>query len=450
MKKIKIYFLLHSKAFWPSWKSFWYACKLDSKIETKVIFCPVTKTEKGRDGQFVDTEKWLKENNIDYIHINNINILFDRPDVMFLQLPYDGYRTEAYKSSRLKQYLINLSYISYGLEFTEAPYNIKNHFKLPCFSNSWRIYTFNKSLVKDFWKYCPKGSKHVKCLGHPKFDALYEAQKVKMPEWLKEKIGGRKVICWHPHFPCDYSTKKGKPIISTFPWQENLKILDYIKKDEENFYIFMAHHMFFGTFEHKYNIPHDDIEIFKEQLSVSTNSIIWEGEYPEILAWSDVFLGERSAVTMEMITTNKPVIYLENCPEVYNQFGKDVIKSYYYASNADTALDFLEKIKIGQDEKSEKRQKTFEKYILPYWDGQCGERIKNDIICSRKELQISFFDLIKAYLITFVKEISNNILSYQIVRRVSAKHLVIKILGIKLKIRLKAEKIADRGVELID
>ena len=32
------------------------------------------------------------------------------------------------------------------------------------------------------------------------------------------------------------------------------------------------------------------------------------------------------------------------------------------------------------DNKKNCRREVVEKYILPYWDGKCGERIKNDIV----------------------------------------------------------------------
>ena len=162
-----------------------------------------------------------------------------------------------------------------------------------------------------------------------------------MPKWLKDKINGRRVICWHPHFPCDYSQKNGEKVLSTFSWAENLQILNYIKNDTQNFYIFMAHHMFFGVFENRYKVPAAEIAAFRKQLAEGENSILWEGDYPEVLCWCDVFLGERSAVTMEMITTGKPVCYLAPCPEKYNRFGKEVVGAYVQAENYEKVEEFL-------------------------------------------------------------------------------------------------------------
>lgn len=386
--KLKVYFLLHSNAFLPSWQSFWDACSNDNRILMKIIYCPVRKQGPGLDGQFIKTEEWLNKNGIKYVHIDRINLLSDKPDILFYQTPYDMYhRFKNHRSSYFAKFGINCGYISYGLEFTEHDLSIKNHFKLEIHENSKRIYTFSESIKDDYAKYCPIGNEHVRCVGHPKFDALYNAKDVEMPQWLKEKVNGRKIICWHPHFPCDYSSKNGKTVLSTFSWEENKKILEYIKKDKKHFYIFMPHHLFFGVFERKYEIPQQEIINFKAQLLNSNNSTVWLGEYPEVLQWSDIFMGERSAVTMEMITTQKPVIYLENTEEVYNKFGKDVVSAYYYAKNAKQALKHLDNIKCGIDHKKRKRQKVFNQYFAPYWDGKCGERIKDELLASKNEFK---------------------------------------------------------------
>ncbi len=440
--KLKIYFLLQSKAFFPSWKSFLNACLNDERINVKVIYCPVMKTKKGWDGQFDKTEEWLKKENIKYTHIKNINLLLDRPDLLFFQTPYDyTHRIEKYRTTRYKIFGFNIGYISYGLEFTEAKHNIVNHFRLPIQSNCWRIYTFSQEIVNDYAKYCPIGNNHVRCVGHPKFDALYNASSIEMPKWLKEKVNGRKIICWHPHFPCDYSTKNGEKVISTFPWEENLKILNYIKNDKKHFYIFMAHHIFFGAFENDYNVPQADIIAFKNSLNDGENSIIWNGEYPEILQWSDIFMGERSAVTMEMITTGKPVVYLENCSEIYNKFGKDVISSYYYAQNANRAIEILKQLVQGEDPNKELRKIVFNKYILPYWDGKCGERIKDDILKSKDELYKSNWTILTDYIKAFIKiYILNPIFEITIFERPTVSHKIIRIFGIKLKFKISERK----------
>lgn len=380
--KVKLVFLYHSPAFWPSWKSFYEACMKDDRIDAKIVFCPVRKQGPGWNGQFDNSEQWLKDNSFDYIHIDKLTYI---PDIVVMQTPYDLYHRERkYWTEAYRKKGVRCIYISYGLEFVETPLAITNHFRLPIFLHAWKLYKFSKDLVKDYAKFCSAGNKHVVCVGHPKFDALYNAQKCFMPQWLHDKVNGRKIICWHTHFPCNYSLQNGKEVLSTFAWSENVKILEYIKSDTSHFYIFMPHHSFWGQWEKKFGVSAEELDYFRSQLQEGENSIIWEGEYPEVLAWSDAFWGERSAVTMEMITTGKPVCYLEQHKEVYNKFGNSVVNAYYYADNFDKVVEFLSMLERGDDPKAELRQKIFDKYFAPYWDGKCGERIKNDILVSLK------------------------------------------------------------------
>lgn len=41
------------------------------------------------------------------------------------------------------------------------------------------------------------------------------------------------------------------------------------------------------------------------------------------------------------------------------------------------------------DVKKKQRQKVYEEYVLPYWDGKCGERIKNDILEAMYQEKVS-------------------------------------------------------------
>ncbi|MBQ8677586.1 MAG: CDP-glycerol glycerophosphotransferase family protein [Alphaproteobacteria bacterium] len=384
-KKVKIYFLFLSKAFWPSWQSFYKSCIGDKNIDVKLIYCPVTPREPGKDGQFIDAEDWLKKQKIPYTHIDNINIFKDKPHVIVMQLPYDGMYPEKYRSSNLKYNGMRVVYISYGLYFTENKMCIWNQFQLPIYRNAWKLFPFAEFLRDDYVRYGNISKDKLVCLGHPKFDALYNAKKVKLPDELTKKIGNRKVIVWHVHFPFDYSQSGEQKKQTTFTWEDNVKILNFIIKQKDLFFIFMPHHMFFGAFEHSFNISPQKIKKFKDKLQHSSNTYLWEGDYPEILALGDAFIGERSSVTMEMLFTKKPVCYLESLQEIYNKFGRDALKAFSYANTANDVIDFIEQYKKGEDNKKMIREQVFDKYIHPYFDGKCGLNIKNEIITFLQE-----------------------------------------------------------------
>jgi len=379
MDKIKIYFLFHSKAFWPSWETFWNACNEDPRITTKMIFCPTINQDKGCNGQFIDSEDWLISNKISYTNVKNVNFKKEQPNIIVIQTPYPYHRKSKYLSSEFKKIGIKPIYISYGLEFAEAQENIFNHFKLPIHINSWRIFTASPLILNDFQKYCPVGNSHVRYLGHPKFDYIFNKNHFHLPSEIIEKAKGRKIVVWKVHFPMKIVDKKGKQYNSTFSWENDKKILSYIKKQKDLFFVFLPHHLFFGVLQYKFNISIDEINKFKQNLENNENSTIWYDDYRPIISHCDAFMGERSSVTFEMIAYNKPVLYLEEKPETYNDFGKTILKSYDITRTFKEIPIFLNKFRNGIDDKENKRVEAFNK-VFPNIGGNSGYRIKEDII----------------------------------------------------------------------
>jgi glycosyltransferase involved in cell wall biosynthesis len=385
--KTKIYFLFQSKAFWPSWDTFYNSCLADEMIEVKLIFCPVkrAKSSNGNNGQFIDAEKWLKENKIPYIHIKDINFNKDTPDVLVIQTPYDDWhRDKGTSSKHYKNMGIRVVYISYGLYFVQNSKCIVRNYISGIHTNAWRIYTQNQEEVEVYGKYCPIGNSHVRGFGHPKFDALSNLEQYKMPEDLKKKVKGRKVIIWHVHFPAAFTTLDGQEVFSTFSWEKDLQILDYIHKNPDLFFVFMPHHMFFGIVEHQIKIPKEEVEAFKKNLETGENSTIWHDDYRPPIAWADACIGERSSVTFEIMAANTPMCYLEEYPEKYNKFATKLLSSCNYATDFKGVEDFLNDFKKGKDTKKAIRKKVLEE-VLPKLDGKIGLRIKEDILESLRD-----------------------------------------------------------------
>jgi len=380
---VKICFLFHSKAFWPSWESFWHACQEDPRVEATMLFCPVRKQAPGYEDQFIDAEDFLNDKSIPYIHIEDYDFDANAPDYIIIQTPYDQYhRDQKWHSENFKRRGIKVAYISYGLEFVETVEAIKNHFCLPIHQCADRIFTFADFMQEDYKTFGSIGSNVVKSVGHPKFDALFTASRDNLPADLRKRIGERKCIVWHPHFPCKNSLDNGTYVQSTFSWEKNVQMLNYMTQQKDVFFIFMAHHLFWGAFEKIFNIPSDYISLFRSTIVSSENMALWEDDYPDVLACADAVIGERSAVTMEALFFQKPVCYLEQKPEIYNRFGKDALSAFYYASEVEPVFEFIENIKKGIDSKAEVRKQVFDTYLKKHFDGQCGERIKEELISS--------------------------------------------------------------------
>ncbi len=370
----KIYFLFHSGAFWPSWASFWEAADKDPEVENRMIFCPVKRQGKGLSGQFIGAENFLVEKGIPYTHIDDIDFATDKPDYLVMQTPYDNWhRFEKHHSGSLKEYGMKLIYISYGLEFTNTENANYDHFKRDFFSNMWKIFSYSDEICEDY-----RTIGHLSnavCLGHPKFDALCKAKEHGLPYLVKKRAGRKKVLVWHPHFPCLYSTSDtGEALISTFPWKENTIVLDYLLEREDIFTVFMPHHMFFGAFMSKFDVDFTAALDFQRKIQKSKHMMLWNGDYPELITNCDAYIGERSALTMEASAFDAPMCYMESNKEQYNSFGQSVLEQSTYATKAEDVIQFVESLNFSQalnDQKISHREKYFDKYF----DGKCGLRI---------------------------------------------------------------------------
>lgn len=178
--KIRICFLFHSKAFWPSWASLWDACSKDPTIENTMIFCPVKTQNPGYTSQFIDAEIFLQQKGIPYINIDYFDFINNKPDFIIIQTPYDEYhRDKKWYSEEFSRLGIKVIYISYGLEFVETQLAIENHFRLPIYKCAKRIFTFAEFMKEDYSKFGNIDTNVVKSIGHPKFDALFTATKKK-------------------------------------------------------------------------------------------------------------------------------------------------------------------------------------------------------------------------------------------------------------------------------
>ena len=120
-----------------------------------------------------------------------------------------------------------------------------------------------------------------------------------------------------------------------------------------------------------YFAPANDTDVYEEKSGVVV-------ETAKGLEFGTVVFGVKEVPDSEIVHPLKPV--LRKATEKQNCH----LSPFCYS---DMFLFFC----VGDcDEKKRKREKVFEKYILPYWDGKCGERIKEDILNSLWAFRASF------------------------------------------------------------
>lgn len=375
-EKIRIVFLFQVASFWPSWESFYQACIADERIDVKLIFLDETATE---DVQMQSAESFLREKKLEYVYFQNFDLEGFRPHVMVMQTPYDSWhRKPAHWSARFSGQGIRLVYIPYGIEISDTEDSHYLHFHTSVIENCWRIYTFSERMKRDYQKHACNSSA-VRALGLPKFDGLYGRQLPVLEPEIERKRSGRKTVLWKLHFPKEV-VEQGRQVTVTPDLLVYIEFAKHIREFKDFFFVFMPHPRFLTK---KMDVELTEkvrklFEIVSEQDNVY---IDMRDDYRETLLHADYIIIDRSAVMVEAGALGVPVLYMSNADyyEPVTEAIKPLMDSYYQGNTVRDMVEFLEQCKKGWDPNCTARKYAF-KQCIPYFDGKCGERIKDDII----------------------------------------------------------------------
>ena len=106
----------------------------------------------------------------------------------------------------------------------------------------------------------------------------------------------------------------------------------------------------------------------------------FDDDYRPCLVSSDYIITDRSAIMVEGGACGVPILYMSNIEysEPMTAAIKPLVDSYAQGHNYSDMVDFLERCREGVDREKEQREKAFRECI-PFFDGHCGDRIKEDI-----------------------------------------------------------------------
>jgi len=377
-EKIRIVFLFQIASFWPSWESFYNECVNDERFEVKLIFLDENVVDRS---QMKTARTFLENSGLDFINMNDFDIDEYKPHIIVYQTPYDEWhRTYPMWSESIKRRGIRIVYIPYGIEISDTENAHHEHFDKAVVKNSWRVYTFSDSMRKDYKYYC-ENRHSVRALGIPKFDGLYYKDRFHIKQDIKEKANGRKIVLWKVHFPKQVQ-ENGNTYTITPHIDEYLNFVNYIKEYNDLFFIFMPHPKFCDENISR-EIQEKTIRFIDLIKTVNNVYIDVDDDYRYSLLNSDYIIVDRSAIMIEASTAGVPILYMSN-KDYYEPTTKAItplIESYYQGSTCDDMIRFIEMIRKNEDPKKSEREAALKKCI-PYFDGNSGYRIKNDIIGS--------------------------------------------------------------------
>lgn len=298
---------------------------------------------------------------------------------IFIQTPYDEWhRKENHWANRFRERGYRLVYIPYGVEISDTEDSHKLHFNTSVINNCWRIYTFSDVMKNDYLKYSANGEA-VRALGLPRFDYYFNCEKRSLPDKPEERRRGRRVVLWKVHFP-KIIRENGRNITVTPSLDEYVQFAHKIREFKDLFFVLMPHPKFLE--------PNKNMEVqmklsqIIEAVAASENAWIDTAEdYRNSLVNANFIIVDRSAVMVEVGALGVPVLYISN-PEYYEPVTlaiKPLVDSYYQGTSCGDMCNFLQMCVFKNDIMSVARKRAFEECI-PFFDGKCGERVKEDMV----------------------------------------------------------------------
>ena len=387
-EKIRIVVVFQVASFWPSIAFLYRELVADERFEV-IIMCydePVDtsiKTETAR--------AFLEENNIPFIDWMNFSMRDYAPHVVMLQTPYDSNRRKEFKSNYLKMAGYRVVYVPYGMEIGDTPHSRKQQLDHIVRRYAWKIYTFSEAMHRDYRVYSEQED-NVVVTGLPKFDSLYHKELFPLNKTIFDKAKGRKIILWKVHFP-KTAMVNGKVELFTPDINEYIEFADYIQIDSDNFYIFMPHPRFLEFNEDK-RIHKQLTELMDKLKAIENVYVDNMDDYRNSLLNADAIIVDRSSVMVEAAAVGVPILFMSNreFKEPMTQAISPLINSYYQGDTCSDMIAFVQMVNKGMDTEKEMRDAMFGKCI-PFFDGKCSERIKNDIYNSlMKEKQDGYFE----------------------------------------------------------
>ncbi|MBI6618888.1 CDP-glycerol glycerophosphotransferase family protein, partial [Pseudomonas corrugata] len=347
---IKVLFVAQHPSILASWRSIWQAMKNDPAFVAKVVLSPFLHPYSSSAVTMDNMRRCLIDAGIPFCTAEALNLESLRPNVVFLQNPYDETRPDFLRSENLTRAGSRVAYVPYGLEMGGGAWNLTAQFDLPFHRIAWRVFARSERHKKMFAKYCRAGNSHVVVTGHPKFDQINYDLEPSLPEETIKKINGRKVILWTPHFSVTEI-----PSWSTYRIYSDF-IFSAFTQEQEIFLLLRPHPLFFKAMVQNGLWDETGETEFREKIRNSNNIALDESsDYHHAFSLSDALMTDVGSFLLEYLPTGKPLLYLHHPDGLGMNDDEAMTKSLYKATSNRDITDFFNIIKNNTDTRKAER-----------------------------------------------------------------------------------------------
>ena len=353
--KIKVGFVLYDSSMWCG-DELYIQFENNERYEPTVFLC--LRTDQS-DKETVVKDFWhgveqFKSKNINIVAVPEYNFEVPKQDILIFLTPYFEVLPNAFKPSSINIETL-ISYIPYGLNITT--WDTSNEI---IEITAWKLFFETKERFENDDKNCKVGMLRGHYSGHPKMDKFFKSWQLEY-EWKTSQPNAVKII-YAPHFTIDFGIR-----LSTF--QHNYQFMyEYAKAHPETSWVFKPHpNLLFSAVSRGVFPNQAAFEEYLQKWNDLPNAKVETGAYYQsIFATSDGMILDSASFISEYQYTGKPLLFLTNEYQRFNELGQQLMKVLYRVDGRDFngISNFIENVLInGNDEMFETRRRFFDEHF---------------------------------------------------------------------------------------
>jgi hypothetical protein len=370
-RPIRVVFDIQLEELWHPMEVVWKAMQDDPRFHTTVVVLPEQEMWLDRNRTVADR---LTEDGVDFVKYPYYDIERNRPDIVFVERPYDHFRPHEFHAKALYARGIRMVYLPYGLELVGGEDNLNGKYNRDLQRLAWRVFVRSERAKTAYAQYCDAGNNHVFASGHPVIESLVTFERSRANKEMADFIGNRKAIFWNPHF----TEKKDGKGWSTFKrWKDVLVSEAQRRKD---FVLLLRPHPFlFQNLIMEEVMTADEVAEFRRTFETSEWLYLDKtSDSRNAIALSDALISDISSMLLLFQSTGKPILHTPNPQGPGYNFDGDVTGSYYIGDSDESMKKFIDMAVRGEDPMRERRVESYKLYIPEPHTG-IGKRIADHI-----------------------------------------------------------------------
>jgi hypothetical protein len=370
-RPVKVVFDIQLEELWHPMEVVWKAMQNDPRFQTTVVVLPPQ--ERWLDRQRTVADR-LAEAGIDFVKYPYYDIERNRPDIAFVERPYDHFRPREFHAKALHARGVRMVYLPYALELAGGDQNCDEKHNCDLQRLAWRIFVRSDRAKTAYGKYCGAGNNHVVASGHPVIESLVTFERSQANKQMAEFIGSRKAILWNPHFT---ERKDGKGWSTFKRWKDLLVAEAQRRKD---FVLLLRPHPFLlQNLIAEGVMTAEEVDEFKRLFETSDWLYLDNtNDSRHAIVLSDAMISDISSMLLLYQTTGKPILHTFNPNGPGYNYDGDVCRSYYSADSDESVKQFIDMALRGEDPMREQRLEAHKLYIPGPHVG-IGKRIADHI-----------------------------------------------------------------------